>query len=952
VSLLHQQKSFLETNAWNKANVNSLRYNTSQVGSVLPLIFGTTRQSVNLIALGDYRGPGSGKKGKSSGPLPLSGRHVGKGGGGGKKGAGGKKSAHYSVDVDFALCQGPVTIFPSNVVWASAGKAEFSHLGLHFYPGDDGQPVDPVFQALGNVVGYSGTCHVTATPMDLGSSPVLPNLSFEINGFETGSGGTDYHLDANPAHCVLEFLTNARYGAGFPPEALDPDLFATFGNYCQAAQFAISVSLQNQTDAATWISELARLTNTAIVWSGSVLRFLPYGDAAINNNGALWEPELTPRYSLDDDDFLPWDQNLDGGEPQEGADDPVLITRANPADATNWMSFEYLDRANDYNKTLIAQFDQGSIDRYGLRTEASINGNCFCGVGPAQQSLALLLQRALYVRNTYRFQLGWQFALLEPMDIVLLTDARCGLDEQAVRITAIEENENGDLVIDAEEIKIDRAPPLPTGCANLMIWRIPRDDITDIYRRTPSSLDKDGRYYAPDPYQAAPHNYIGIYDRDGSETQLTQAQLWAKIHAFAGVDMDDVLGGDEPAYSNNAYGYNGLWPILDGQYLLAFVERSFDYRTYAFWWALLEPGTLNCLGAHYFTGLTAWRSPVGGTQSVFGAVSADHPILVTAYAEVPAVNTVIGVLPSVNQFLAGGPPEIPNTMLYPVGGAAGETGFGYAFLNGGAGGTNESNDWGFLLPAADGTPNLYIYANRLISERFISDKASGFQYPPEWGDVIGPANPLGCMVKIPLGAIDFGSLSSEALDGLWHPNPITATPSYYKGRATGSYVVDNEQWLDMEGGPAIPFLDEYTHISDDTAGGTDCYSLKTSVIHRGGGVYWIVFFMIGESDAYQPGVGSYQRPIRERVKIFQYNAATETAHLFFTNTCILHDVGDNPWGGGDYDNDTDFWYRFWEESNDKQQVFSVEPVGRGVALYLNGFLYRKLFATFDVPVSS
>ncbi len=64
----------------------------------------------------------------------------------------------------------------------------------------------------------------------------------------------------------------------------------------------------------------------------------------------------------------------------------------------------------------------------------------------------LLLQRRAYIRNSYKFKLGWRYALLEPMDIVLLTDAALGLVGKAVCITAIEEDDNGELTITADEI--------------------------------------------------------------------------------------------------------------------------------------------------------------------------------------------------------------------------------------------------------------------------------------------------------------------------------------------------------------------------------------------------------------------------------------------------------------------------------------------------------------------
>ena len=52
----------------------------------------------------------------------------------------------------------------------------------------------------------------------------------------------------------------------------------------------------------------------------------------------------------------------------------------------------------------------------------------------------------------FKFKLGWRYCLLEPMDIVLITDATLGLDGAPVRITEIAEDDNGELTVTAEEI--------------------------------------------------------------------------------------------------------------------------------------------------------------------------------------------------------------------------------------------------------------------------------------------------------------------------------------------------------------------------------------------------------------------------------------------------------------------------------------------------------------------
>jgi hypothetical protein len=208
----------------------------------------------------------------------------------------------------------------------------------------------------------------------------------------------------------------------------------------------MSLLLDRQQPAARWLEELAQLTVSAVVWSGNLLKLVPYGDMPLAANGASWSPNLTWQYALTDSDFLPWQESSEGGS------DPVLLTRADPAQATNWLSLEYMDAANSYNPQIVAVFDQGLIDRYGLRSEPQIQAHEFTNAASAAVSAQLQLQRKAYIRNSYKFKLGWKYALLEPMDIVLIGDAALGLSEAAVRITEIAEDDNGELTVTAEEI--------------------------------------------------------------------------------------------------------------------------------------------------------------------------------------------------------------------------------------------------------------------------------------------------------------------------------------------------------------------------------------------------------------------------------------------------------------------------------------------------------------------
>jgi hypothetical protein len=437
------------SNAFDSPQFGSLRYNTSQAGSPQPIVYGTARVSCNLIEFWGF-----------SGPSHPSGSKGGKGLGA----AGGKKSGgNYSVYVAFALCTGPVSLAGS--IWGIGGNnrifsnggiaAGLSNVGLSGYAGNDGQAPDAVFASQDPnqpVIGYSGTAYVTGTPMQLGSSPVLPDIQFEVTGFLAGTAGPTYTNDARPDQIIIDFLTNARYGAGFPSALLDTiGSIADYGTYCQAALLGMSLVMDRQQSAARWLDEITKLSNSAVVWAGTLLKIVPYGDAALTQNGATWTPNLVWQASLTDDDFLPWEHSSDG-RPVENGTDPVTVDFTDPQTLHNWMPVEYDDGANSYNPQISPVFDQGQIDEFGLRLKASLVAHEFTNPVSAGLSGFLALEREIQIRARPKFKLGWQHCLLEPMDIVLLTDAGAGFSQQPVRITGYEEGDNGELTFSAEEI--------------------------------------------------------------------------------------------------------------------------------------------------------------------------------------------------------------------------------------------------------------------------------------------------------------------------------------------------------------------------------------------------------------------------------------------------------------------------------------------------------------------
>jgi hypothetical protein len=104
-----------------------------------------------------------------------------------------------------------------------------------------------------------------------------------------------------------------------------------------------------------------------------------------------------------------------------------------------------------YDAVPIDAWDQNAIELYGLRRASDITASEICDVGVGQVSAQLILRRGLYIRNTYNFKLSFEYCLLEPMDLVTVTDPLLGLNNAPLRITAIEEDDAGVLAVTAEE---------------------------------------------------------------------------------------------------------------------------------------------------------------------------------------------------------------------------------------------------------------------------------------------------------------------------------------------------------------------------------------------------------------------------------------------------------------------------------------------------------------------
>jgi hypothetical protein len=356
----------------------------------------------------------------------------------------------YAQNFLAALCEGPADggwkLWWDKETFGNIGsvQATFSgKTGLQLYLGVDA--ANQVVPAQFDQAGYQHTVLI-GTPLGLaytGTQQELPDIAVTLQALLFGASTPD----PSPADVVNDILTHSRRGCGWSGSRVDTSITGTgagaYRVYCDAAGFRFSMVLDAERSALEILADILSATNSDAVWSGGKLKVVPLGDQAIASPvyGATgYVPTNTAQYNLGPDDFL------DKLEPVR------LEHRRSDNDCFNTWPLEYTNRAQSYARDTVEDPDQVDVDaRGGIKRAQTISLPVIYPDGTYVVALSrILAQRSLNVRNIYTFRLNWRYMLLEPTDVVTLTEPMLGLNLTPVRIVSMEEGEEG-LVFTAED---------------------------------------------------------------------------------------------------------------------------------------------------------------------------------------------------------------------------------------------------------------------------------------------------------------------------------------------------------------------------------------------------------------------------------------------------------------------------------------------------------------------
>lgn len=481
-------------------------------------------------------------------------------------------------------------------------QSAMEQLGLTFLNGAIGQATWSGLASFGaESIPYSGLAMVGGQAYDLGTGAQVENHSFEV------VAPMAYHLgssipDVDPSLVLRDVLVNARYGAAFPPAQMDT--WVAWSDYCVASGLWVSPAMTVQTKAAEVVNMMAKLTNTGPVWTSGRLRMVPYADAAVTGNGRTYTPNVTPVYDLDDECW-------------QATSAVLQCSVKTPADRHNHVRVQYRDRANQYNPAIAEAKDQADIDTSGVRSADPYDAPWICDGATARQVAQLLMQRSLYVTNTYQATLPWHYAQLEPMDLVTLTDSSLGLAQTPARIIHIEEGSDGDLLVTFEDY------PAGTSGAAIYPSQTP-SGYKPNYNAAPGNVDAPFIFEAP--AALAGSTGVQVYTAvRGSGTAWGGCQVWVSLDGTRYKQTGVIYGGARygtlsaaVASGATALGVQGLGSaqLLSGSAAEAAALNTLCYVGGANpEYLAYQTATLTGTGAYTLTGLV---------RGAYGTASAAH----------------------------------------------------------------------------------------------------------------------------------------------------------------------------------------------------------------------------------------------------------------------------------------------------------------------------------------
>lgn len=293
------------------------------------------------------------------------------------------------------------------------------------YKGTPTQGVDArCEEGIEAVGGLRNTAYlaITLKKSDRFNPEAKPNISAIVRGrkvrvWDSGTGAFVTQYSTNPVWCLLDLMTNTRYGAGFPDEQLDLESFKAAASYCAESvdggpRFALNVCID-------WQEPLVDLLDRIrLIFRG----YFGYRNGKLSIH--VEQPgEVAQAFT--DADILPGSLQVDVPTADQVFDR---------------VTAKYIEPGEDYRQ-MTASAGPGRADGKPANTQELELRGC-TNFSQTNRLAYFYWAYAYHCRLTGRFKTTIRALDRTPGDVIALTSEVMGWEDKPVRITAMREAED------------------------------------------------------------------------------------------------------------------------------------------------------------------------------------------------------------------------------------------------------------------------------------------------------------------------------------------------------------------------------------------------------------------------------------------------------------------------------------------------------------------------------
>jgi hypothetical protein len=205
---------------------------------------------------------------------------------------------------------------------------------------------------------------------------------------------------------------------------------------CRANGLWGSLSMSSQQKGSDWLTKMYAAADAAPVFMGFKLYSFPYSEVSAVGNGAIYTAPTASgpvaRLTTENGDFVP-----------SKDDAPIKIQTAARVNQPNVLQLQCINRASNYNPSVVEQPDAAGISLFGVRKADPVVNEAVQDVSIARQLLSVMVKKLQYGGDVIPFNVPAKWCLLAPMDLIEVSDPLASIMHKPVRLTSLVEQSDG-----------------------------------------------------------------------------------------------------------------------------------------------------------------------------------------------------------------------------------------------------------------------------------------------------------------------------------------------------------------------------------------------------------------------------------------------------------------------------------------------------------------------------